>query len=541
MVDLKTLNKKLNPLSNAFWVEREKNQKQTISLDQMAKFTGGFGSGSTWNGDKFAGGFGFTKDYDIIDYWTLRARSKQLFTENLYARGIIRRLITNEINKGISLEATPDNLILKITDEDADTWAESVERRFAIWGKNPQVCDHKQADTFGAIQRNARLMSIVSGDVLIILRQGSSKVTSIELVDAEFVQTPNSDKMHKAVKARGNTIEEGVELNQSGKHIAYFVEKSDGKFMRIPTHGARTGRKQAFLMYGTEKLINEVRGQSLLALTIQSLKEVDRYRDSEQRAAVINSMIAMFVKKGEDKIGSNPMTAGAVRKDSITTQDDSQVRKEVEFNSLVPGMMLQEMQHGEEPVSYDTKRPNVNFAVFEEAIINTFAWANQMPPEILKLGFSSNYSASQAAVSEFKMYLDVARSHIADQFLDIVYQDFLISEILNDNIQADGFLSAFRSKDWLTYGGWVLASWSGAVKPSIDMVKSIKAYSNAVDRGWVTNDRASKDIFGMKFSKVTQQVTRENKQRVKMTEPLIEGGLVRNENANTQTNEGNNS
>src|SRR5262245_39395481 len=44
------------------------------------------------DGEKFPGGFGFT-DLLIPDYWTLRARSTQLFKKNLYARGLVRRLV----------------------------------------------------------------------------------------------------------------------------------------------------------------------------------------------------------------------------------------------------------------------------------------------------------------------------------------------------------------------------------------------------------------------------------------------------------------
>ena len=47
-----------------------------------------------------------------IDYWTLRARSSQLFNENLYARGLLRRLITNEINTGLTPECCPDEEII---------------------------------------------------------------------------------------------------------------------------------------------------------------------------------------------------------------------------------------------------------------------------------------------------------------------------------------------------------------------------------------------------------------------------------------------
>jgi hypothetical protein len=46
------------------------------------------------DGSKFAGGFGVT-ELLLADYWTLRQRSSQLFEQNLYARGLIRRLVTN--------------------------------------------------------------------------------------------------------------------------------------------------------------------------------------------------------------------------------------------------------------------------------------------------------------------------------------------------------------------------------------------------------------------------------------------------------------
>ncbi len=71
---------------------------------------------SNFDGDKFPGGFGPTQLF-TADYWTLRERSSQLFTENLYARGLIRRLITNEINTGLTPEATPDEQIIGVAED----------------------------------------------------------------------------------------------------------------------------------------------------------------------------------------------------------------------------------------------------------------------------------------------------------------------------------------------------------------------------------------------------------------------------------------
>lgn len=504
-----------------------------LSIDQLENASGGY-SNVSWDGDKFYSGFGITKDYSVVDYQKLRKRSKQLFTENVYARGLIRRLLTNEINKGLALEATPDGEILNVETNILADWSEMIERRFGVWAKNPELCDHKNLRTFGAIQRQARMMALISGDVLVIIRQGASKLPTVELIDADHVGNPISDKMYRGAKARGNEIKHGVELGPNGRHIAFYVKQDDGTHIRVPARGARTGRRQAWLVYGTERMVDDVRGQSLLALVVQSLKEVDRYRDAEQRAAVINSMIAMWVKKTEDKMGTLPVTGGAVRKDTYTTQDDSQGRKDVQFSSNMPGMIMQELQTGEEPVSYDTRRPNVNFGTFEAAIINAIAWANEIPPEVLTLAFQNNYSASRGAVNEFKMYLERIRTGFGEEFNDPIYQEYLVSETLNGSVDMPGFLDARRNPSlWYIYGAWVSADWSGAIKPNVDLLKEVRAYKELLDAGLITRERATRELTGMKFSKSVQQLIRENQQLAEAVQPLIDAGIVKDENPDT--------
>lgn len=504
-----------------------------IDVDQLQNHSGGY-SNTAWTGDKFYDGFGITKDYSIVDYWKLRQRSKQLFTENVYARGLIRRLLTNEINKGLALEATPDSDILNLPITDLSNWSETIERRFGIWGKLPELCDHKGLRTFGAIQRQARMMALVSGDVLVVLRQSAAKLPTIELVDADHIENPMSDTMYRQATARGNEILHGVEVDANGRHIAFYVTQDDNTSIRVPARGAKTGRLQAWLVYGTERMLDEVRGQSLLALVVQSLKEVDRYRDAEQRAAVINSMIAMWIKKSEDKMGTLPVTGGAVRKDTYTTQNDTQGRKDVQFSTNLPGMVMQELQTGEEPVSYDTRRPNVNFGVFEAAIINAIAWANEIPPEVLTLAFQNNYSASRGAVNEFKIYLDRIRTCFGEEFNDPIYQEFLVSETLLGSINAPGFLDSRRDPSlWYVYGAWVSADWSGAIKPNVDLLKEAKAYKLLMDEGLITRERATRELTGMKYSKSVRQLIRENEQLAEAVQPLIRVGIVKDENPDT--------
>src|SRR5690606_5424948 len=107
------------------------------------------------DGEKFPGGYG-APDLLWTDYWTLRARSAELFQRNLYARGLIRRMVTNEINVGLHLEATPEVALLGLEKGALDQWSETVENRFNLWAHNPRLCDHLEQHTFGELQAIVR-------------------------------------------------------------------------------------------------------------------------------------------------------------------------------------------------------------------------------------------------------------------------------------------------------------------------------------------------------------------------------------------------
>lgn len=475
----------------------------SVSVDELGAFSGVYG-GKTFDGDKFAGGFGDT-NFLVWDYWKLRTRSVEMFATNLYARGIIRRLVTNEIGAGLSLEAIPNAAILGKTEESLQEWADDVENRFQIWSENPIICDFKQQNTFGKIQQIARQTALIAGDVLVVNR--FNKITNlpqIQLIDGSAVQSPLD------VPRKGHTIQHGVETDRNGRQVAYWVLQKDGTIKRIPAFGEKSGRRLAWLYYGTDKLVDNVRGQPFLSLALQSIKEMDRFRDAEQRAAVINASLAMFVRKTEDKPSTLPLSNGAIRKDTIEKIDPDGTPRNFGITKQIAGMVIEELQVGEEPVSFDTRRPNVNFGIFEQQIIAVLAWGNEIPPEILTLSFNSNYSASKAALNEFKIYLDKTRKDFASQFLKPIYQSWLIQETLTGRISAAGLLEAWRNPlKYQEYGAWIEADFQGQIKPSLDLGKDVKTYGAAVDRGWMTNSRASKELFGTKFSSNVKRIKRE--------------------------------
>ncbi len=490
---------------------------------------------SLFDGSKFPGGFTSNLGYEFIDYWELRNKSVQLFTENLYAAGLINRLVTNIINTGLSLEATPVDSLLPIDDDQANDWSENVENLYRIWGNQKDLVDWKRQNTEGELQAAAKRTAYISGDVLIVLRQ--SPVTGLpitELLDGRHVQDPVQGDHKKKAETRGNSIKHGVEIDSNGRHIAFYtnkIEKDKTISKRIPANGPKSGRKIAWLLYGTKRLLDDIRGIPLLGLVAQSLKEIDRYRDSEQRAAVVNSMLAMFVKKGSNKPGTKPLRGGAVRTDAVDVTQGDGTTREFSIDKWIPGMAIDELGQDEEPVSFDTKRPSAGFTVFEEAIISGIAWANEIPPEVLKLAFTSNFSSSRQANSEFKMFLDKERSGFASNYLKPRYENWLISMVLTDRIKAPGLLESWRDpRKFEIFGAWVDSDWNGAIKPHVDPLKETNAYKIKDEQGYSTKARSTRELTGMKYSRNAKQLKKENELLAEAHQPLIDAGLMKNPN-----------
>jgi len=474
---------------------------------------------SPFTGDKFFGGFG-TTEFQIPDYWTLRARSSQLFTENLYARGIVRRLVTNEINTGLVVESVPDERTLGAPEGSMLEWSENVEARFTLWGRGRVVCDFRHEDTFGALQRAARLEALVSGDVLVALRVSpATRGVQVQLIRGDRVQSPlGSEGSPKS----GNKITHGVEVNPLGRVAAYWVLQDDGGIKRLPAYGEKSGRRLAWLVYGTDKRLDDLRGMPLLAIILQSLKELDRNRDAAQRKKLIHSILAMFIEKTDDKPGTLPFTGASVRRDTIDTTDTNGDRRRFNLAQQVPGVVFENLQKGERPVGFSAQGADDRFGEFEEIVLSAIAWANEIPPEILRLAFSNNYSASQAAINEFKIYLNKVWSDFGENFCEPIFSEWLINEVLLGRIEAPGLADLWRDGlRYDMYAAYIATEWYGSIKPSTDVLKQAKGARLLINEGLSTRTREARNSTGTSFAKNIKRLERENAQLAAALAPIV--------------------
>lgn len=476
---------------------------------------------STWNGDKFPGSFGPTKVFDFVDYWTLRKRSLQLFKENLYAKGIIKRILRNEIFTGIVGTSTVDSMILwpkmdeQAREEKGIVFSEMLTEQFKIYSESKNVFDYRKRMTFGDFQEQVRFESIVCGDGIIVSRiNQQTGLPYWDWINGNYIKTPASYQPRS-----GNIIKDGVELDKYGRHVAYHVEtwKNDELVMeRIPCYGEKSGRVISWMVYGTETLIDDVRGEPLLACILYMLKELDRYRDAESRAAVVNAMLALFVKKSPSAtVGSRP-SDGLKRLNTLDAEPQNgnvtAGPAQRDMRIMEPGTIFDDLAPGEEIQSFQTNRPNVNYAAFEQAILSGICWALEVPPEIAMLKFQSNYSASRQANNEFQVYLDYRVKKNARNICQPIYEEFVVQSCLNNQIDVPGLITAvFTPELWKQKAAWLSCVWTGLSRPSVDPLKEVNASQKSVDAGFSTYDIECRKTSGLGFRQVMQTLARERK------------------------------
>lgn len=414
----------------------------------------------------------------IRDLPALRARSRDLARNAPLAGGAIGTTVTNVVGTGLALQSIPDREVLGLSDEEAEDWAEQVQREFRLFAESVD-CDATRQQTFYGLQALAFRSSLESGDAFAVLpnirRPNKLYQLAIQLVEADRVSNPEFVKDSAKMVA-------GVELDDWGGPMAYHISnhhpgaavaRRDFKWQRITAFGNATGRRNV-LHIMDRKRIGQVRGVPMLAPVIEPLKQLQRYTDAELQAAVISGMFAVFIKMDSEAFHE------LFDSDSKSTYLQSSMAWDGNLNSgtLDGAGKAINLLPGESVESASPGRPNALFDPFVQAIVRQIGVALEIPFEVLIKHFTASYSAARAALLDAWRFFRGRRDWLATVFCQPVYEAWLEEAIAMGRIQAPGFFA-----DIAVRRAWSCAAWIGDGPGSIDPQKEVQAARDRIEIG----------------------------------------------------------
>ena len=466
----------------------------------------GRGYAQSHDGERFTGGM---PDVSVLfnDYWTLRAKSAELFERNIYARRAVRALTHAIINTGLFPESTPIESVIGAAPDSLDDWADDVEARWHLYAQEPLLCDFYGKYTDGELQAVAFAEALLVGDVLDVTRDDGRGVPCTQLINGASVTTP----LLSAGDERD--IRHGVEFDTQGREVAYWVQQADFTHERLPAFDAR-GERVARLIRVSDQRLDGVRGMPILAIMLQQLNDLDTYRHSALRKAVVTSMLALFVTSSQQGVGSRPLSGAATLRESVDIADPVTGRSQ-QFNAraMIPGVTIDRLAVGEDIRFGPSTGTDEKFGDFEAAVVAAMASAVNIPPEIFRQTFSSNYSASQAANHEFQSYVQIERRNFGARKCRPLWRAWLLNEALTRRIKAPALLAAWRASGAFAMyqqAAWLNSEWAGHVKPTTDIFKQMRGLDLAAKLGAIDYDTLARNFNGSRFR---TNVKRQSKQR----------------------------
>lgn len=435
-----------------------------------------------WDGEKTLGELGLVTRNDI-DYDRLRLRALDAYIKTDIVKIIAKKRFDWVVGSGLKLQVEPNKIVLQ-SEGISNDWAnfqKIVEARFMVYS-NSVNCDFSKQKNLHQLAYDFYKSKYLSGDCLCIIRFGNTGPNA-QFISAEHVQTPTMDTaLLDEVKARGNYIERGIEFNNEGEHVAYFVAtKKNGtinfKFERIPAKGEKTGRKLAWLIYGEQISPDHKRGVPDISQILEKVNKLDRYTEAsvgkaEQAAKILYTVVHDNNSTGEDimsGIVNKKLKLAGTEQDSFVLADGLALRVEETTSNMTINMPI-----GSKLESFGTEI-ETNFDQFYKSNFNIISASSGVPPEVALQMYSSNYSASRAAINGWGYVVDIDRKDFENSFYKPFYKLWLEFEILRNKIQAPGFVEALVSGDFMVTESYTQCRFIGKNMPHIDPLKEIKA------------------------------------------------------------------
>lgn len=467
--------------------KRTKEQVQENPSPESSSYSTGISSpwypikSIPFDGEKTPGEMGNVINL-FPDHHGLRLRAFEAELKSDVIKIITGKFFKWVIGTGLKLQSEPNEEVLKsegIT-EDLLAFRRIVESRFSIHAKS-KYSDFSGMSNLHKKANEAYKTAFLGGDCLVILRVIKG-IVNVQVIDGQEISNPvyDSDFFEQA-KSRGNKIRNGIEIAPNGEHVAFFVVKDTDNLItehvRIEAKSPQTGRLLAWMVYGSKHRINHHRGVPQISAILEKVEKLDRYTEASVSGAEERAKIVFAVEHSRFSTGENPVF-GNIKKNlgvSVVDEDPYKLGDAIAKNiAATTSKQTFNLPIGAKLSTLASSLEN-QYPAFFEAVFVQLCAACDIPPEVALQKYSSNYSASRAAINGWGYIVNIYRDDFSQNFYRNYYNLWLEVEILKNKVSAPGYLKALQENNYMAIESYTNCKFTGTNMPHIDPYKEVKA------------------------------------------------------------------
>ena len=389
----------------------------------------------------------------------LRSRARFLCNNNDYAKRFLGLANTYVLGEhGIIMQAKEKGPTT--TRSYSKESLKTLEQTFRDWAHR-STCEVTGTMNWNDVQELVLKTLIRDGEVIVRKIKGAKNRFGFTL---QLLEPDHLDEQANFTHSNGNEVRLGIERDEWGKVVAYWILKKHPSAM----YGVARSYKRDYQRIAAEEIIHlfvkerisQTRGITFFHTAIISLKNLEKYQDSELIASTIAAQKMGFYTS---PIGDNIMA---------DEEDD-----EGNFISNSEPGQFEVMPKGYSLQTFDPQHPTTGFQSFVKSILRGVSSGlgvnyNNLSGDLEGVNFSS---LRQGEITQ-RDFFKVLQQWFIRHFLQEVWEDWLEMALLKKVVPiAFADYKKFVNPKWQTRGfDWV------------DPVKSVKANVEAYKNGFKT-------------------------------------------------------
>ena len=441
----------------------------------------------------------------------LVARARDLVRNNGWAAGGVAKEVDSVIGASFRPLSKPDWKALGLGADWAAAFKEEVEARWRAWAEDPRnPADATRVQSVPQMLGLAYRTYLTEGEAFGVVgwKRARPVHTVLRILDPDLVSNPEG-------RADEALLRGGVALDADGGARGYWIREAHP---RAQWSGAGAHRwkflarekpwgRPVVLHFFDRNRDGQSRGVSRLAPVIEKLKMEDHYSRVELQAAVINAVMAAFIRSpmGPDAI-DDMFGEGGDASSILAMQADRAKFYRERGDVTVGGARITALYPNDEIGVIPTARPAAQFGDFEGAVLRNIASGLGLSYEQLAMDWSkTNYSSARAAMIEIWRGWTARRRAFAQGFAQPFFMAWLEEQVVEGHIRLPRAAPDFHA-NWASYAR---AKWIGPGKGFVDPVKEAQAAAMRVSLGLATLEDEAAELTGSDWGENREQIARE--------------------------------